>query len=91
MQKRVRVIISGFVQGVGYRSFAKRIAQKHQLPGYVRNLYDGDVEVVIEGEEDTLVRMIEDLNKGPTYGRVQNTKVEWYDYKGEFNEFFLKF
>ena len=66
----VRLIVSGFVQGVGYRYFAQREASRLGLAGYVRNLAGGDVEVYAEGEEEDISRLMEALRQGPGFSRV---------------------
>jgi acylphosphatase len=68
-------LISGRVQGVGYRYFASRLAAEYQLCGSVRNLPDGGVEVCIQGEEKTLDRMISFLRVGPPGARVDRIQV----------------
>lgn len=67
-------LVSGVVQGVGYRYFAQRSAARHQVRGFVRNLDDGRVEARAEGPEAAVNAFKEDLAAGPTYGKV--TKIE---------------
>jgi acylphosphatase len=69
-----KYLISGLVQGVGYRFFAQRVAARHQVTGYVRNLADGRVEVVAEGPRESIEGFKHDLATGPDYGSV--THVE---------------
>ncbi len=68
--KRVRIIIDGRVQGVGFRYFVSKQAGEHNIKGHVRNLFDGRVEVDAEGEGDNLNRFIIDCRRGPTMARV---------------------
>lgn len=63
-------MISGQVQGVGYRYFAQRSSAKHQVRGYVKNLEDGRVEVVVEGNGIAVEAFKQDLAAGPAYSRV---------------------
>ena len=63
-------MISGDVQGVGYRFFAQRSSARHQIRGYVRNLEDGRVEVLAEGKAAAVDAFRLDLAAGPTYSRV---------------------
>jgi acylphosphatase len=64
-------LISGQVQGVGYRFFAQRVAARHQVCGYVRNLADGRVEVLAEGIPESIEEFKHDLAAGPEFGRVE--------------------
>jgi len=79
-----KFIISGEVQGVGYRFFAQRAAAEHQVKGYVRNLSDGRVEVLAEGHADVVEAFKHDLAAGPAYSEVthiEELNVEptgWY-------------
>lgn len=67
-----RFLISGLVQGVGYRYFAQRSAAKHQVKGYVRNLADGSVEAFVQGTERSVNDFRDDLAAGPRYSRVDH-------------------
>jgi acylphosphatase len=85
--KRVHLIISGFVQGVGYRSFAKYIARKKHLTGWVINRGDGSVEIVAEGKTTILNEFIQICRKGPDTGNVESVRIEWQQASGEFMDF----
>jgi len=65
-----RLFISGQVQGVGFRYFAQRIAARHQVRGYVRNLPDGRVEAFVQGIESAVTGFIHDVAAGPRYSNV---------------------
>ena len=65
-----KFIISGLVQGVGYRFFVQRVAARHQVRGYVKNLDDGRVEAFAEGDEKSVENFKHDLVAGPTSSRV---------------------
>lgn len=84
---RARVIISGEVQGIGFRFQTRVKARNLGLRGFVRNLDSGEVEAVFEGEEDKVKEIIEWCKKGPTFAKVDNVKVEFEDYTGEFESF----
>lgn len=74
-----KYLISGLVQGVGYRFFAQRSSAKHQVRGYVRNLADGRVEVLVEGSEKAVEAFKLDLAAGPAYssvGQIEELVVE---------------
>lgn len=81
--KRAHVIISGDVQGVGYRLWCKAIAQRLGLIGWVRNREDGTVEAVFEGDEKDVKEMIDFCRKGPEICWVSDVKVIWKNVKGE--------
>jgi acylphosphatase len=66
-----KYIISGMVQGVGYRFFTQRAAARHQVLGYVRNLKDGRVEAFAEGDAKAVEDFKHELLAGPTYSRVE--------------------
>jgi acylphosphatase len=71
-----RVVVSGQVQGVGFRFFAERVARKAGVFGWVRNLPDGRVETVVEGSDDAVERYIAEIRKGPLGARVTDVAVE---------------
>jgi len=84
---RVKIKVTGVVQGVGYRYYTYRIARGLALKGYVRNQKDGSVEVLAEGEKDKLMDLISELRIGPPSSRVDNLSVEWQESKNEFSDF----
>jgi acylphosphatase len=71
-----RALVTGRVQGVGYRFFAARAARELGLSGWVRNLPDGSVEALAEGGEEPLARFLERLRRGPLSSRVDSVLVE---------------
>tara|TARA_Y100000310_G_C20625296_1_gene785508 strand:- start:655 stop:924 length:270 start_codon:yes stop_codon:yes gene_type:complete len=85
--KRLKLTISGQVQAVGFRYFVERMALKLGLTGYVKNRNDDKVEVLVEGEEEKLKRMLELCEKGPVLAKVTEVKKRWMNYQGEFDEF----
>ena len=85
--KQVHLLISGFVQGVGYREFVNREARKLGLTGWVRNLSDNRVEVIAQGEQDSLKKLIKICEKGPFLADVQNVAIEWQEPSENFIEF----
>lgn len=76
VMKRVHVVISGKVQGVGFRASTRRRANNLELAGWVKNTEDGDVEAVFEGEKDNIQEMLEWCQKGPSLARVMDVEVE---------------
>ena len=73
----VHVFISGFVQGIGFRQFIKHNARKLSLNGWVRNIPDGKVEAVFDGDRLNLQKMVDLCKKGPFLAEVENIEVEW--------------
>ncbi len=84
MKSRAHVIISGYVQGVFFRSATKDEAERRNVSGWVRNLLDGRVEAVFEGERDQVEQMIKFCRKGPPNAVVRDTQVKWEEYRAEF-------
>jgi acylphosphatase len=71
-----RLVVSGIVQGVGYRHFVLGVARRLDMAGYVRNLPDGTVEVVVQLEETTrLQALVDELKKGPPSSRVVDVEI----------------
>ncbi len=84
---RVHVLITGMVQGVFFRAHTRDEARARGLTGWVRNLPDGRVEAVFEGERQILDGMLTWCHKGPPYAYVQEVKVNWQPYQGDFKDF----
>lgn len=74
--KTVRILVSGRVQGVGFRAFAVREATRLGLDGWVRNLPDGRVEAIAQGGEDAVAQFVGALRRGPVAARVDEVVVE---------------
>ena len=74
-----RFVVSGRVQGVGFRYFAADAARREGLAGSVRNLDDGCVEAVAEGEVEAVERFERALRQGPSRARVEHVRVEGVD------------
>jgi len=74
---RAHLWISGIVQGVGFRFFAARAARHHGVSGYVRNLADGRVEAVAEGDCRAVEGFTEDLRRGPAGAVVRAVETQW--------------
>ncbi|MEX2632957.1 MAG: acylphosphatase [Balneolales bacterium] len=75
MKIRKKVIIKGKVQGVGYRAFVHRNAHNLGVNGWVRNLDNGDVEAIFEGEQASVNKMMEACNQGPLLARVLSIDI----------------
>ncbi len=87
MSKQVHCIVRGRVQGVFFRAASQREARRLGLTGWVRNLSDGSVEVVAEGEDDRLKEFIQWAQRGPSAARVDRVDTRWRAYSGEFTDF----
>jgi acylphosphatase len=90
VKSRVRVLLEGRVQGVCFRGQTERWANESGLTGWVRNRFDGRVEVVAEGDRGALESLVELLRKGPPLGRVDFADVRWTDFTGEFDSFRIR-
>jgi acylphosphatase len=91
MLSRVHVIVSGRVQGVAYRYFVERRAADIPVTGWVRNLRDGRVEIMAEGEKADLESFLGFLRQGPRMANVDDLDVLWEDYRGEYKDFRIEF
>ncbi len=89
--KRVHVYISGRVQGVFFRAETQRAAMKFNLTGWVRNMADGRVEAVFEGEDENVDKMLNWCHIGPPRSRVENVTPKEEPYIGEFRDFSIKY
>ena len=84
---RVHVVIEGRVQGVCFRAATKDEARARGLAGWVRNLPDGRVEALFEGEKRMVENMLAWCHKGPPYAYVARVEVEWQPYQGDLTDF----
>jgi len=84
--KTNKILISGAVQGVFFRQFIKQKAKELGLKGFVRNLDDGRVEVVVEGKDENVNEMINACRKGPSQSNVKDVQVEELKHQG-FDDF----
>ena len=80
-------IISGKVQNVAYRAYAQDSATELGLCGFVRNLPDGTVELVAQGDKDTLKEFVEYLHEGSLLAKVENVSIDWRTIKKPHNDF----
>jgi len=85
--QRIHIKISGDVQGVLYRSSAVDKAQELGLLGWVKNTFDGWVEIMAEGDKDSLGKLIKWCDQGPSFAKVKNVEISWEKYTGEFKTF----
>jgi len=88
--KRAHIFFSGYVQGVGFRYTARAIAIEVHLKGWVKNLSDGRVEVVCEGDEDIIKSFLDEL-KERFSGYIDKIDITWEKPTGEFVDFKIRF
>ena len=88
---RAHAIISGRVQGVFFRMETMRAAQRIGVSGWVRNLRDGTVEAVFEGDKTRVDAILDWCKQGPPHAHVTDVKVDWEEYTGEFDGFEIKY
>ena len=87
MKARIHVLIEGYVQGVFFRYETSKVARSLNVNGWVRNLPDGRVEAVFEGEKENVEKMTKFCRQGPPGAQVDDVKVKWETYRGEFSGF----
>ncbi len=87
MFSEIYCVVTGKVQGVGYRDFVEKIAREYGLTGWIKNREDGAVEIVLQGIPDDLKSATEDLQAGSVLSRVDSIAVDWRTPKEQFDEF----
>jgi len=88
-KKRLRIIAQGKVQGVSFRYYTKDAAQALGLTGFVKNREDGSVEIIAEGDESKLAKLLKWSYDGPGAAEVSSVQKEWLEPSGEFNDFLI--
>lgn len=91
MRVRAHVFVIGRVQGVFFRSETRYEARRRKVTGWVRNLPDGRVEAVFEGERGDVEKLIEFCRRGPSGARVTKVQVFWEDHTGDFKDFKIRY
>ena len=81
------ITAKGRVQGVGFRYFVRQEAHYYGVNGYVKNLYNGDVEIFVEGDQNIIEKFTETIKSGPHYGEVTELILEKVTYEGRFDNF----
>lgn len=89
--KQVHVIFSGRVQGVGFRYTVCRLAEPFSITGFVRNLQDGDVELVAEGNEQELSRFLHAIRTSALKRTIMNSRIHWKKATGTFEQFGISY
>jgi acylphosphatase len=90
-KSRSKVIVKGIVQGVNFRYYTHRQAVRYNVTGWVRNLPDGSVAALFEGEEQDVEAMAQWCRHGPPSAQVTELIVQPEEYQGEFSSFSIKF
>ncbi len=88
---RLCIIVSGTVQGVFFRANTLSVATKLGLSGFVRNLPNGSVEIIAEGEKELLEKLLEWSSHGPAGAQVTKTEIKWEENKSEFRDFRVRY
>jgi acylphosphatase len=91
LKTRAHVYVTGRVQGVFFRSETAEVATRLGIVGWVRNLADGRVEALFEGEKEDVEKTVDFCRRGPPGGHVQNLDVKWEDWRGEFQDFKIRY
>jgi acylphosphatase len=86
-KQRIRLFVTGKVQGVFFRQTLKVMAKKNDVFGWVKNLEDGRVEAVLEGDEDKVSRLVEWAHGGPANARVEDVNIRNEKFTNEFSAF----
>jgi acylphosphatase len=87
----VHLLIRGKVQGVYFRFNLQEFAKKNSVVGWVRNLPDGNVEAFLEGNKEDVNCVVQWSKKGPENARVDEVKVDYGQYAGEYNDFVIRY
>ena len=90
-EARAEIIVTGIVQGVGYRYFVMTTARQYGLKGYVQNLYSGEVLTIVEGSKNLIEALYKEMQIGPPHAHVTGADIVWTKYKNEFNSFEVKY
>lgn len=90
-RERVHIIVHGRVQGVFYRARTKEKAIELDLTGWVRNMADGTVEIIAEGDKEVLERLVDWSKQGPRHAHVAKIEVKWQPFLDEFSDFTVRF
>ena len=86
-QERIKILVTGKVQGVFFRQTLKVMAKKNQVFGWVRNLQDGRVEALLEGKDENVNVIVEWCHGGPANARVEDVEIRNEKFAGEFSKF----
>lgn len=91
MPVSAEIYVRGRVQGVYYRAFALDAALRLGLTGFCRNLSDGRVEVIAEGDREVIESLIQQLRRGPWRARVEDLQIHWKPGGGRYKDFSIRY
>ena len=91
MKSRIHIFVFGMVQGVFFRANTADTARRLGVTGWVRNVPDGSVEVIAEGEKETLEQLLEWCKRGPSAAEVSKVDFEWLEGSDEFSDFRIRY
>lgn len=91
MRRRAHIYYSGSVQGIGFRFTVECLVKDFTLTGWVKNLADGRVELVCEGEEQAIIDYLKAIRNGSLKSYIQNAEVSWGEASGEQKSFEIKY
>jgi acylphosphatase len=88
---QAHMLVSGLVQGVYYRDNTRRVAERNEVTGWVKNMPGSGVEALLEGEREDVERVIEWAQQGPPGAIVESVEVDWRPYSGQFYSFEVRY
>ena len=90
MKVRAHIFLTGMVQGVSFRSSTRTHAKMKGVSGWIRNLSDGRVESIMEGDKESVESLIEFCKQGPKGSNVDDIRIEWEKPRGDFGGFDIR-
>ena len=90
MEAAAHIIVKGMVQGVGFRYFVYRAAIRYELKGFVANLFDGTVEIEVEGDGSVIEQFMKEVKVGPRAAHVADMQVRWMKPGRHFTAFDIR-
>ncbi len=87
LKKRAHIFIKGKVQGVFFRQSLKTVAKKNNVKGFVKNIDDGSVEAIAEGNNADVLQLIEWCHTGPASSRIDHVEIIYEKHKKQFKTF----
>lgn len=86
---QANILVSGFVQGVGFRHYVRSKAKELGLSGWVKNVPDGSVNAIFQGPKEKIEEIIKDCKKGPFLSEVERVDVKWEKTEEKFDDFVI--
>ncbi|WP_053361576.1 acylphosphatase [Bacillus sp. FJAT-27251] len=88
---QLQIVVTGKVQGVGYRYYAQMMAVQHGITGWVRNRPDGSVEMLTSGTKENLDLFLKEIRSGSPFSSVDEMRIEEKQHKERYNSFTIKY